>query len=124
MPDPNPGCTTTVFLEGLSMSLLANRYAVAALVIAISAAGAGALNFRMADSDAALPETAAQTAAVYVAAALERRIAHQREYHGRLEAVAHVEIRPQVRGRSTAVHFSDGAMVDAGGVHFANDPSL
>lgn len=122
MPDPNPGCTTPVFLEGLSMSLLANRYAVAALVIAISAAGAGAFHFRMADAEAALPETAAQAAAVDVAAVLARRIADQREYSGRLEAVDHVEIRPQVSGTITTVHFSDGAMVDKGDVLFTIDP--
>lgn len=44
------------------------------------------------------------------------------EFSGRLQAVDIAEIRPQVSGRITEVHFEDGALVKAGDVLFVIDP--
>jgi multidrug efflux system membrane fusion protein len=44
------------------------------------------------------------------------------EFSGRLQAVDIAEIRPQVSGRITEVHFEDGAYVKAGDILFVIDP--
>lgn len=44
------------------------------------------------------------------------------EFSGRLQAVDIAEIRPQVSGRITEVHFEDGELVKAGDVLFVIDP--
>lgn len=44
------------------------------------------------------------------------------EFSGRLQAVDIAEIRPQVSGRITEVHFEDGGFVNAGDVLFVIDP--
>lgn len=104
------------------MSLFSNRYAVAALAIAISVASVAAFHWRAADAEAAHPEPQLQAATVDVAQVLERRISDRREYSGRLEAVDHVAIRPQVSGTIMTVHFEDGTLVREGDVLFTIDP--
>lgn len=104
------------------MSLLSNRYTIAALVIALSAAAGAAVYWRTAEAEAALPEPSVAAATVDVAPVLERRISDRREYSGRLEAVDYVAIRPQVSGTITMVHFEDGALVNEGDVLFTIDP--
>lgn len=44
------------------------------------------------------------------------------EFSGRLQAVDTAEIRPEVSGRITEVHFEDGELVKAGDVIFVIDP--
>ncbi|MCE5315783.1 MAG: efflux RND transporter periplasmic adaptor subunit [Parachlamydia sp.] len=44
------------------------------------------------------------------------------EFSGRLQAVDTAEIRPEVSGRITEVHFEDGGLVKAGDVIFVIDP--
>lgn len=44
------------------------------------------------------------------------------EFSGRLQAVDTAEIRPEVSGRITEVHFEDGELVKAGDVLFVIDP--
>ncbi len=59
---------------------------------------------------------------VDVAMVVSRNIIDWRDYSGRLEAVGRVEIRPQVSGILTAVHFKDGSLVKKGEVLFTIDP--
>jgi len=104
------------------MSLISNRYAVAALAIALPVAIAAAIHWRTAEAEADLPAAAAPAAMVDVVQIQPQTISDQREYSGRLEAVDHVAIRPQVSGTIDKVHFHDGAFVKAGAVLFTIDP--
>jgi len=61
-------------------------------------------------------------AAVEVAAVVSRNIVDWQQFSGRLEAVDRVEIRPQVSGILTTVHFKDGALVRKGDLLFTIDP--
>lgn len=104
------------------MSFPVNRYSLSALLITLAAASSAAFHFHVADAEAAHAEAPLQAATVDVTQVQERRISDQREYSGRLEAVDHVAIRPQVSGTVTKVHFADGAMVNEGDVLFTIDP--
>ncbi|MDD3482734.1 efflux RND transporter periplasmic adaptor subunit [Azovibrio restrictus] len=73
------------------------------------------------DAQANVP-TAAQEVPVDVATAVSRPIIDWQSFSGRLEAVDRVEIRPQVSGILTAVHFKDGAVVRKGDPLFTIDP--
>jgi len=59
---------------------------------------------------------------VDVAPVVARKITDWQSYSGRLEAVDRVEVRPQVSGAITAVHFRNGALVKQGDVLFTIDP--
>ncbi len=59
---------------------------------------------------------------VDVAPVVARKITDWQSYSGRLEAVDRVEVRPQVSGAITAVHFRNGALVKKGDVLFTIDP--
>lgn len=65
---------------------------------------------------------AAQAMPVDVASVVSRNIIDWQYFSGRLEAVDRVEIRPQVSGILTAVHFKDGALVKKGELLFTIDP--
>lgn len=104
------------------MSLLTHRYGIATLAILLSIAGLALARFQLYDAQAALTPTQAPAAAVDVAEVRTRRISDWREYSGRLEAVERVEIRPQVSGTITAVHFEDGSVVAQGDILFTIDP--
>jgi len=104
------------------MSLLTHRFAVVALAILLSVAGLALVRFQLYDAQAAITPQQAQAAAVDVAEIHTRRISDWREYSGRLEAVEHVEVRPQVSGTITAVHFEDGSLVAQGDILFTIDP--
>ena len=71
-------------------------------------------------AQAAATETS-QGVPVDVAEVVNRKIIDWSNFSGRLEAVDRVEIRPQVSGVLTAVHFKDGAMVKKGDVLFTID---
>ena len=65
---------------------------------------------------------ASQAAQVDTAEVIHRAITDWQDFSGRLEAVERVEIRPQVSGVLTQVHFKDGATVRKGDVLFTIDP--
>lgn len=65
---------------------------------------------------------APQAAVVDTAEVIHRSITEQHAFSGRLEAVDRVEVRPQVAGLLTQVHFRDGAVVRKGEVLFTIDP--
>lgn len=69
------------------------------------------------DAQAAVAATPADVATVE-----SRNIVDWQHFSGRLEAVDRVEIRPQVSGILTAVHFKDGAIVKKGDVLLTIDP--
>lgn len=75
------------------------------------------------------PVTAAQAANmptpavdVEVATVIAESITDWQSYSGRIEAVDHVDVRPQVPGTIVAVHFKDGATVRKGDPLFTIDP--
>ena len=96
-------------------------------VLAASVAGllcvAGALTIYH-HAEAKTPAAAAAPAAatVDVAEVAQRDVTDWKQYSGHLEAVEHVDIRPQVSGVLTAVHFKDGSLVRKGDLLFTIDP--
>nr|MBF0684492.1 efflux RND transporter periplasmic adaptor subunit [Pseudomonas sp.] len=104
------------------MSLFTSRYAIVMLAISLSVAGLTLVRFQFSNAEAALTPQQAHPAAVDVAEVRTHRISDWREYSGRLEAVERVEVRPQVSGTITTVHFEDGSMVAQGDVLFTIDP--
>jgi multidrug efflux system membrane fusion protein len=59
---------------------------------------------------------------VSVAAVIEQSVTEWDEFSGRVKAIDHVEVRPQVSGLITAVHFQDGQIVKKGDPLFTIDP--
>ncbi|GGD44497.1 efflux RND transporter periplasmic adaptor subunit [Erythrobacter arachoides] len=69
----------------------------------------------------AVPAAAPPMAEVTVATPLQREITEWDEFIGRFEASKSVEVRPQVSGQVTAVHFTDGQFVRQGAPLFTID---
>jgi multidrug efflux system membrane fusion protein len=59
---------------------------------------------------------------VSVAKVIEKSVTEWDEFSGRVRAIDHVEIRPQVSGVIEQVYFSDGQMVKKGDMLFLIDP--
>jgi multidrug efflux system membrane fusion protein len=59
---------------------------------------------------------------VSVASVLEEPVTEWDEFSGRVKAIDHVEIRPQVSGIIESVHFADGQLVNKGDLLFTIDP--
>ncbi|MCW2249014.1 multidrug efflux system membrane fusion protein [Azospirillum fermentarium] len=96
-----------------------------ALLLAAGTTAAAVAGFAATQGHADAPQAA--TAAppppeVDVAPVVARTITDWQSYSGRLEAVERVEVRPQVSGAITAVHFRNGALVKQGDVLFTIDP--
>ncbi len=92
------------------------------LVAGVAIAGAGGIAVSQGHADA--PQAAAAAPPppeVDVAPVVVRKITDWQSYSGRLEAVERVEVRPQVAGAITAVHFRNGALVRQGDVLFTID---
>jgi multidrug efflux system membrane fusion protein len=73
------------------------------------------------------PQPAAAAAApppvpVSVAKVEEKSVTEWDEFSGRIRAIDHVEVRPQVSGIIEQVHFHDGQMVNKGDLLFTIDP--
>ena len=102
------------------MSFNHKRRAALAATIVLAVAGSAAGWTVSADS----PPPAAAPAApeVDVAVVGQQEITEWQSYSGRLEAVQRAEIRPQVSGILTAVHFKDGSLVKKGDALFTIDP--
>lgn len=105
------------------MAVSRNRIALLVVFAAIIAAGGSyALLRTPAGAQAAQAQGAPAAPGVEVAAALGKTIVDWQRYSGRLEAIDRVDIRPQVSGTLTAVHFQDGSLVNKGDVLFTIDP--
>ena len=59
---------------------------------------------------------------VSVAKVMEKSVTEWDEFSGRVRAIDHVEVRPQVSGIIEQVHFSDGQLVQKGDLLFTIDP--
>ncbi len=103
------------------MSFIQHRTTVVVIVLALAAAGAAALYGRSGVAHGT-PSGPPPAPAVDVATVASRLVTDWHDYSGRLEAVERVEIRPLVSGTLTAVHFADGAYVQAGDPLFTIDP--
>lgn len=90
----------------------------AAGIVAVASIGAFRVHAVADPSAGAVP----QATPVDVATVVHRGIVDWQDYSGRLEAVDHVAIRPQVSGTITEVHFRDGSLVEAGAPLFTIDP--
>jgi RND family efflux transporter MFP subunit len=92
---------------------------IGAIVVALIAAGVIARN--MTESPAA--ETpSSKTPSVSVAVPLQRQVAPRLDFLGQFSAVQNVELRAQVGGTLTAIHFKDGDIVHKGDLLFEIDP--
>jgi RND family efflux transporter MFP subunit len=93
------------------------------LIVLLAAAGAIGTSAWMNRT----PAGAAQAAApppptVTVSAPLQRELASQTIFTGQFSAVDFVELRPQVSGYLTEIHFTDGQLVHQGDLLFVIDP--
>ena len=103
-------------------SLTATRLAVAAALTGTAALGGLALFYAHPGTAVAASAPPPPPPAVDVAEVAKRSVTDWQAYSGRLEAVDRVEVRPQVSGTVTAVHFKDGRLVKKGDVLFTIDP--
>ncbi|HEX7970416.1 MAG TPA: efflux RND transporter periplasmic adaptor subunit, partial [Stellaceae bacterium] len=86
-------------------------------------AGGAALGFhRLGETAAAAPSAAPPPPAVTVSTPLQRRLAGWTSFTGQFSAVDYVEIRAQVSGYLTEIHFTDGQIVHQGDLLFVIDP--
>ncbi len=92
------------------------RPALVAAPLILAAAGYGLLH-RETPAMAAPP-----TPTVTVSTPLTRAVSEWDDYVGRFEASRSVEVRPRVSGAVTAIHFTDGAIVQKGQLLFTIDP--
>jgi len=99
-----------------------NRRVVLAAALAGLLLTGGGIAAYSARADVPAAPAAAQAAQVDTAEVIHRAITDWQDFSGRLEAVDRVEIRPQVSGILTQVHFKDGAAVRKGDVLFTIDP--
>lgn len=100
-----------------------SRSTLALLLAAGTAAAAAGFATTQGHADAPTAAAAAPPPPeVDVAPVVARTITDWQSYSGRLEAVDRVEVRPQVSGAITAVHFRNGALVTKGDVLFTIDP--
>jgi multidrug efflux system membrane fusion protein len=104
-----------------SRSLPRRRLVIAAAIAGFALAGGGAAIYS-AHADSPAPAAAPQAAQVDTAQVVNKAIIDWQDFSGRLEAVDRVEIRPQVSGILTQVHFRDGSLVRKGDVLFTIDP--
>ena len=103
------------------------RPAAIALLVAGSGAALGAVHFGLIGPAPALGAQAGAAASappppVTVSLPLQRREAAWTDFTGRFAAVDYVEIRAQVSGYLTEIHFTDGQIVHKGDLLFIIDP--
>ncbi|MEG2635170.1 MAG: efflux RND transporter periplasmic adaptor subunit [Acinetobacter sp.] len=105
------------------MSISRKQFSLSAAVVAIVLVG-GSFIFLHENADAKDTSSTSQQAAatVDVANVVNKTITDWQEYSGRLEAIDQVDVRPQVSGKLTAVHFKDGSLVKKGALLFTIDP--
>jgi len=82
----------------------------------------GTISFPNLTAKPAVVTAAPAPVAVSVASALQESVTEWDDFSGRIRAIDHVEIRPQVSGTIDAVHFEDGQLVKKGDLLFTIDP--
>ena len=101
----------------------ARRRRLRTLLVAVAAIAVAAVAIRMVT--APVPQATAPVMAppkVVVATPLKQRLATWTSFTGQFSAVDRVEIRAQVSGYLTEIHFSDGQLVKKGDPLFVIDP--
>ncbi|WP_417482451.1 efflux RND transporter periplasmic adaptor subunit [Maricaulis sp.] len=93
------------------MTRLASFVAILCLSLALTACGAGGGS-----------QQAPGAPPVEVATPLAERVADWDAFTGRFDSPEHVDVRSRVSGYIDAVHFEDGAIVEAGQLLFTLDP--
>jgi membrane fusion protein, multidrug efflux system len=93
-----------------------------AAVTAIAAVGLAWLAYSYRESDAAIPTSAASPPQVVVSKPLVRELDSRLGFLGQFSAVDSVELRAQVGGTLTGIHFKDGDIVHQGDLLFTIDP--
>src|SRR6266403_604713 len=93
-----------------------------AVGIAIAVVATTWLAYSYRQSDAAAPVGPAALAQVVVSKPLEREVDSSLGFLGQFSAIEHVELRAQVGGTLTGIHFKDGDIVHQGDLLFAIDP--
>jgi multidrug efflux system membrane fusion protein len=113
----------------LEINMAFNRkrlYVALAAALAVGAAGVLTLHTRhnllVKDAEAATEKAQPAATVVDVAQVAASTITDYQEYSGHVEAIEHVDVRPQVPGTIVAVHFKDGALVHKGDSLFTIDP--
>lgn len=104
-----------------NLNLTQKRNAVSLAVAGVLVVTACAWGIYGSNEAQANAPAASQAVPVEVAEVVSHKITDWSNFSGRLEAVDRVEIRPQVSGVLTAVHFKDGALVKKGDVLFTID---
>ncbi|HYC36999.1 MAG TPA: efflux RND transporter periplasmic adaptor subunit [Usitatibacter sp.] len=103
-------------------TLPARRRLATAVATALAAAALATAAVSQRDSKAQAPEPPAAVP-VMVASAVESAVETWEEFSGRLEAVERVDVRSRVAGAVAAVHFREGALVQAGELLVTIDPA-
>jgi RND family efflux transporter MFP subunit len=85
---------------------------------AIAAVGLAWAAYSYRESDAAIPASPASLPQVVVSKPLERELDASLGFLGQFSAVAYVELRAQVGGTLTGIHFKDGDIVHQGDLLF------
>ncbi len=97
-------------------------YVLLALLLAGAGVGGYFYFVKGAGSAPAAQAAAPAPTPVQVRTVAQQQIRIWNQFSGRLRAVDFAEIRPQVSGRITEIHFQDGQSVKAGDVLFVIDP--
>lgn len=104
---------TKIFVFGLPVLI------VAGVIIAWST---GVLPIAKPAANPAAASAAPPPVPVSVAEVMEKSVTEWDEFSGRVKAIDHVEVRPQVSGIIEEVHFDDGQLVKKGDQLFTIDP--
>lgn len=98
-------------------------WTVVGAAAAIAAAGGAVFGLQSSHADAPAASAEPPAVPVSVAQVLHQEVTLWDEFSGRLEAVQRVDVRPRVAGAVQAVHFKEGALVQAGALLFTVDPA-
>jgi membrane fusion protein, multidrug efflux system len=96
--------------------------AVAVIAVALWATGIVHIAQAAPGAQAVSAPATPPPAPVSVAKVLEKSVTEWDEFSGRVQAIDRVEVRPQISGLITEVHFSDGQLVKKGDLLFTIDP--
>jgi membrane fusion protein, multidrug efflux system len=105
----------------MNLKHVAQRTLLAGTIATILGAAALWLGFSHGQSDAAVSPSAAPIPQVVVSKPLVREVGSTLAFLGQFSAVEHVELRAQVGGTLTGIHFKDGDIVHRGDLLFTID---
>lgn len=121
-PDFKPVAESTPNTAATGPTSRSRRRTLLAAALAGFVITGGGIAAYTARAEAPAAAAAPEAAQVDTAQVIHRSVTEWQDFSGRLEAVDRVEIRPQVSGILTEVHFKDGSAVRKGDVLFTIDP--